>query len=88
MLWQEEEGECSRQENTLRYHGDEAGLWRGPEGLACRIPFPWSFLPPSENLLDSTAQNSRASPAQQLSSFLLLSPGSPYCDTSQTPDGD
>lgn len=34
MLGQEEEEECSRQENTLRFHGDEAGLCRGPEGLA------------------------------------------------------
>lgn len=88
MHWPEEEEESSRQENTLSYHGDEAELWRGPEGLASQDTFPWSFLPPSENLLDATAQDCKASPAQQLSSFLLLDPGSPDCDTSQTPDGD
>lgn len=75
MLWQEEEEECSRQENTLSYHGDEAGLWRSPEGLASQDTL--SLVLPS-SLRKPPGLHSSKLQSEPCTAAFLLPPSQPW----------
>lgn len=75
MLRQEEEEECSRQENTLRFHGDEAGLCRGPEGLASQDTVS-SVLPSS--LRKPPGLHSSELQSESRTAAFLLPPSQPW----------